>query len=574
MITPSETPFSVSFLSGNSKNWLPMTFVTDEKLLLSEEPSVTVEENRDLTLRFRGREGFLFTMDGLELLPFSGAVQKEDDTYLSPTSDRGLLLFAGQNFPLVPGYYVITVLAKNQKWYGLLEIKPRFLGKQSWEAMRDELAQEIKELSFDFIKRSTHISKAMEGALGIQSSLLLRFYTLSNEFSVVLHALDELSRTANARPVLAKKRIRLTSEEVLPNPRPLSYCGNDAAWCTYTTITRDLPENRFVKVLLEKLDTSLRFFMEEVDKHIESLTNTQESIARYKWDRDISLTNKGLNQFLLFKHRAKILRQSIKRVESSSWYQEAKVRRTEEIPQAVFLDPRYSVLYRLHHHLDHPEDSLMISSFYQFQWKRTDKLYELWGFLQFMKSLVKNGFSLQEGMAVTKAEGRYKLNSLDAGTTLWLARGNERISLTYDGEIPKSSDLTTRFQNPIFSNNPHRRPDLRLDYYTDELYLGSLVADFKYRDLLFLWEDEEKSAALRMQFNAYRDVNTRFYRDKNEVESIRDSRPVKEVWAVFPRNLPPQSDVDYSLKFLPLAPGLESNEKLGELLENYLDSLQ
>ena len=100
------------------------------------------------------------------------------------------------------------------------------------------------------------------------------------------------------------------------------------------------------------------------------------------------------------------------------------------------------------------------------------------------------------------------------------------------------------------------------------------MADFKYRDLLFLWQDETRSASLRRQFNAYRDMNTRFYRDLDETASLRDSRPVKEVWAVFPREIPGRSDEDYSLRFIPLAPGLSGNERLADELENYLTSLR
>lgn len=96
------------------------------------------------------------------------------------------------------------------------------------------------------------------------------------------------------------------------------------------------------------------------------------------------------------------------------------------------------------------------------------------------------------------------------------------------------------------------------------------MADFKYRDLLFLWQDETRSASLRRQFNAYRDMNTRFYRDLDETASLRDSRPVKEVWAVFPREIPGKSDEDYSLRFIPWRRASPATTALAEELENYL----
>jgi hypothetical protein len=58
-----------------------------------------------------------------------------------------------------------------------------------------------------------------------------------------------------------------------------------------------------------------------------------------------------------------------------------------------------------------------------------------------------------------------------------------------------------------------------------------------------------------------------------EAASLRDSRPVKEVWAVFPKEIPGRSDADYSLRFIPLAPGLPGNEELPDLLEKYIESI-
>ena len=239
----------------------------------------------------------------------------------------------------------------------------------------------------------------------------------------------------------------------------------------------------------------------------------------------------------------------------------------------VVMDPRYSVLYRLYKNLSRPAQSLDVSNFYQFQWKRTDKLYELWSFLQFIKALTARGWELEEGITVIKEEGRYRLSSLESGTEIKLKRDGEEVHLIYDGILPASSSDTDRKDHPLYTNNPHRQPDLRLDYYKGGLYYGSLVADFKYRDILFLWQDETRSASLRRQFNAYRDMNTRFYRDCDEITSLRDSRPVKEVWAVFPREIPGRSDEDYSLRFIPLAPGLTANSRLADELENYLTSL-
>lgn len=581
MITPSKLPFTLTFSGGWDKGVRYFNRFTDNPEELAEDraPGLTFTENQDIYIRFDAPRGFRFTMDGLDVVTIPGEERENGQTYIAPfrRQDQPLLLFEGQDFPLVPGYYVLTVEGGGRSWYGLMEITPKYMGKQSWQDMRDELTDEIRTLSFDFMKKNIHISKALEGALGLNTSMLLRFYTISSESSVVLSVLDELSHTANARMVLRLKQIR-QEEGRRPDPhiRPQHVKerpGAERMPALRTEITRDVEENRFAKSILLALDHILQQFLEEIDDPIRRLEEKQAELRKYTWGLEYKTGEKALSRLSLYRRRARRIKDSISRVSRAPWFEEAGTATEGEVPMTVFMDPRYSVLYRLYKNLSDPAQSLDVSSFYQFQWKRTDKLYEMWSFLQFIKALTAKGWELEEGISVIREEGRYRLSSLESGTEIKLRREGEEVHLTYDGILPASSADTDRENHPLYTNNSHRQPDLRLDYYKGGLYYGSLVADFKYRDLLFLWQDETRSASLRRQFNAYRDMNTRFYRDLDETASLRDSRPVKEVWAVFPREIPGKSDEDYSLRFIPLAPGLTGNHRLAEELENYLTSL-
>lgn len=581
MITPSKLPFTLTFSGGWDKGVRYFNRFTDNPEELAEDraPGLTFTENQDIYICFDAPRGFRFTMDGLDVVTIPGEERENGQTYIAPfrRQDQPLLLFEGQDFPLVPGYYVLTVEGGGKSWYGLMEITPKYMGKQSWQDMRDELTDEIRTLSFDFMKKNIHISKALEGALGLNTSMLLRFYTISSESSVVLSVLDELSHTANARMVLRLKQIR-QEEGRRPDPhiRPQHVKerpGAERMPALRTEITRDVEENRFAKSILLALDHILQQFLEEIDGPIRRLEEKQAELRKYTWGLEYKTGEKALSRLSLYRRRARRIKDSIGRVSRAPWFEEAGTATEGEVPMTVFMDPRYSVLYRLYKNLSDPAQSLDVSSFYQFQWKRTDKLYEMWSFLQFIKALTAKGWELEEGISVIREEGRYRLSSLESGTEIKLRREGEEVHLTYDGILPASSADTDRENHPLYTNNSHRQPDLRLDYYKGGLYYGSLVADFKYRDLLFLWQDETRSASLRRQFNAYRDMNTRFYRDLDETASLRDSRPVKEVWAVFPREIPGKSDEDYSLRFIPLAPGLTGNHRLAEELENYLTSL-
>lgn len=578
MITRSKLPFSLTFETKKEGIISARRFTIDPDRLTGHFPAaLALTENQDIFLRFEAPAGFRFTMDGLDIVTLPGQERESEQTYILPEGKKDILLFAGQDFPLVPGYYVMTVEGAGRAWYGILEINPRYMEKQSWQEMRDELVEEIKTLSFDFMKRNIHISRQLEGALGVNTEMLLRFYTIRDESPVVLNVLDELARTANSRLALRMKHVRtLGDRRTEPHIRPQHFHDRAGAPTTpalYTEMTWDVAENRFAKALLMKLDQNLFTFIKEIDGHVERLEDRQREIARFSRDREYRMGVKALSQFIDYRKRATLLRQSIRRVTLAPWYEETKGEMPETMPIAVFRDPRYSVLYRLYKNLENSFSSLDVSSFYQFQWKRTDKLYEMWGFLRFIKALMAKGWELEDGVEVLKEEGKYRLASLESGTEIRLKRENAEIRLVYDGIVPGNSADTSRDKAPLYTNNSHRQPDLRMDYYKEGLYYGSLVADFKYRDVLFLWQDENRSYSIRKQFNAYRDMNTRFYRDMTEAASLRDSRPVKEVWAVFPKEIPGRSDADYSLRFIPLAPGLPGNEELPDLLEKYIESI-
>lgn len=154
MTTPCKLPFSVAL--GKREAMRPFTrFTTHPEELKDAPPAWRFTENQDLYLRFEAPMGFRFTMDGLDIVTIPGEERYDGETWVRPRRAWDTLLFKGEDFPLVPGYYVLTVTGRGETWYSLLEITPRYMGKQSWQDMGEELLEEIKHLSFDFMKRAS-----------------------------------------------------------------------------------------------------------------------------------------------------------------------------------------------------------------------------------------------------------------------------------------------------------------------------------------------------------------------------------------------------------------------------------
>lgn len=541
--------------------------------------AIEIAENQDIAIKFTANEKDRLTMDGLDVAENEKLIKDEGNIYIKSQekNEAPILLFSGKDFPLVPGYYVITVKIENETYYGLIEITPKFMEKQSWQKMREELISEIKTLSFDFMKRNIQITKAMETALGVNMEMLMRFYIIHEECDYVMSVLDELSKTANTRLIIKKKRVydqNRQKDDTHIKPQHIKFReGSHSQTIVYMENTLDVEENRFVKRIIKKLHAILKTFIEELDKNASKLKLRQRELQEFTKNREYKMGKKALIHFKDYKQRATQLLNSIKEVEKTNWFIETRDTTDQNIPMTVFLDPRYSILYKLHKSLNKPEEMLSVSSFYRYQWKRTDKLYELWCFLQFIKAFTKNGWEIKKGPSVEKKDGKYRLSSLEAGTVICLTKEEKIVYLTYDGILPKSVKETDKKTNPIYTNNPHRQPDLRADFYKKKEYYGSLISDFKYRDIYYLWQNEEKSRALRRQFNAYRDVSTKYYKNYDEKTSLQSIRPVKEVWAIFPKEIPTMLDEDYNLKFISLAPGLKTNGKLKETLEEYIENI-
>lgn len=577
MTTPSKKPlFSVSLRTREGEK--AVRFSGDRESFPEGEfaPAVRLAENQDIDILFQAPGDFRFTMDGLDVVDIPGAEEQDGRQSIRP-GDRYVTLFEAKNFPLVPGYYVMTVTGRGRSWHGVVEILPKYLQKQQWQDMRDELTGEIRRLSFDFMRRTMHLDLPAEDMPGVDTEMLLRFYIVSDMAPHVMAVLAELSQSANSRITLRTRRVRKDQESGEDrHSRPQEERPGLSGPYVYSRrmeTTWDVSENRFAKAVLLALEEGLRQFTRAAAESREQLFREQEEAGRYRKGYQYQMREEALQRFSQYEARARQMRSAIRRAGRAPWFEETTAAHPLVPDMAALRDPRYAVLYRLHCRLRHPEESLAVSPFYRFQWKRTDKLYELWCFLSFIKALGKGGWQMKGGPAVTESGSRYILESLEPGTVISMTRGRQEIHAVYDAVIPDTAADTDRDSAPLYTNNPHRRPDMRIDCYEDGKYYGSLVADFKYRDIYKLWNDGNSLSEIRLQFNAYRDMNTKFYRDLDEKESIRSSRPVKEVWAVFPRETPPLADEDYSLRFISLAPGLSANGRLASQLELYFKNL-
>ena len=75
-------------------------------------------------------------------------------------------VFTHENFPLVPGFYYMTVTLEQVVYYSSFEIIPLHIKKQEWQIMKEEVSKDLDTLTQDFVKRYT---KSLHGSSGNNS---------------------------------------------------------------------------------------------------------------------------------------------------------------------------------------------------------------------------------------------------------------------------------------------------------------------------------------------------------------------------------------------------------------------
>ncbi|MEH7378244.1 hypothetical protein [Neobacillus drentensis] len=89
------------------------------------------------------------------------------------------------------------------------------------------------------------------------------------------------------------------------------------------------------------------------------------------------------------------MRGAIQWIKTAPWFESIGTYQSSDIPPVMNSDPRYRALYQLYRELKNEQFQLQNHQSYS----GTDKLYEIWGYLQFIKTLAGEelGFVPEKG---------------------------------------------------------------------------------------------------------------------------------------------------------------------------------
>ena len=248
----------------------------------------------------------------------------------------------------------------------------------------------------------------------------------------------------------------------------------------------DLPENQMIKKIIQSASKTLSEFIEAIAA-MKRDTRAEGSISESSRKGTDFIGTVRLTEM------ANKMRRALQWIKTAPWYGEVGPYSSSFVPHVMNMDPRYRTLFQLNRELINEKILFEMDKTYSYQWKRTDKLYEIWGIIQFIKMISGEelGFIPTSGWIYDENfEGqKLLLPTLPSNTKIEFVKGDLKLNLIYEALLPTQSKPTNEM-NPLYTRGTHTCPDGRLDVYKSEEYIGSIIFDFKYRPKKSIWDQE------------------------------------------------------------------------------------
>lgn len=540
-----------------------------------------INENESWTLTFEGNPNDKLYIDGLSLLKDENIQKDENDKYyISPDIKKNRTIIQLYNpsendtdevSGYLPGNFLLKLVTfNNEIYYSWLRVNPKFVDKNELESMRNEIDELVQELSLD------HYRSGNFGSYYLSNSILTKsdFETLS-----ILHSYKE-EFLSNYQELLndPKKRIKLSYtwanketgsldqisiKEMTKHPEK-----SNQVFGKIRTVTPDIIENTDLKknfIFLEKRITKLI-------KHINIELNN-------KFNQNVSLKeDKQIAQLYLSLIRYALNQKWLKEISADFLLYD----------NVLTLDHRYlffrKLVWNIKHISYHKPKFLRQYNYY---WKRTELLYELWGYLKVIKAMRNIGFSTNSGWFFDSyiKENQFELKD---GTTVNMTLNKPNLEILhakiiYNKKIKGTSQNNVEKDDPIWCSSNHNKPDIRINIYDSEMTLVYIIVlDSKYRKLDSCIRSKSNWSQLNdystSLFSEYPYKSDRYKERRNSIET---TKPIDTAtFILYPQEKDESSKNQYSgrladgrIQAIGLRPKNKSH-KLEEKLESCINKIE
>lgn len=580
----NNNEFFIEITQNNSPQ--QAKFFEKEMDFYNLEDAIVIKENVVTKLLFTCEDSNAkLYMDGIETL--NNDIAKEDidgQVYIEPSNNL-IDLYTVDNFPLIPGTFRMIVEIHNKKFYSKMKVEPKLFTEKELEVVKEDLEEEINGLAFELIKKNISIGEVFIEDLPID---LYKFLIIENKFFSVMAALEDLKIKPNYKIKKIYKTVREDEVKSIDEITIRNHLeGNlEEGFLKQPTIELDydLPENQWIKKIVIEIGIFLKEFIEVSENFVYKKKINIKKLKRYKNNENkIKDEERTIEYVINLMDLARKMKNAINILNSVEWFKSVSNRIGINLPHTLFFDSRYNLIYKLYQQLKGNDFTITLDNKFAFQWKRTDKLYEMWCFVKISRIIIgeKLGFRIDSGWLFNQTieSNKVLIPELESSTRLSFKKDDIYMNLTYDDSIPNYSSETSIYNTPLYITSSNRQPDGRIDVYKRDVYIGSIILEFKYRDRKGLWAvnytryQREMNSNVIKQLTAYGDnCSTRylFIKEGEKGSKYKNSiRPVMRVLIFYPKRTDVDIEIDevedHNLKFVRFTP---------EVLKNAEESLE
>jgi len=535
------TQFKLHFLQPHSH---PIThFVKNERELYEMPDSLITKviENKKLELLFMSdNQNDKLFFDLLDIV----IIDENEEMLFTIPSSTPLTIYDTQNYTgaLIPGYYKLKVVSNGENFFSWLKILPKQITEEEWITLRDEVENELNGLARDILYKRPGFEYHKESLLPL--SLLQKIDIISRNLSRWKSSIHSINKNPKLKidkeyKIVPVSKAKFT-DHVSVKMDNMHSKSKDHVHTRFNIINFEINENirikNIVKAISKEVDTLIQNFDDWIIK-INSQVKEKERYKRYGHvDTQLELYLNSIEELMLKRKHLKSVSNDCKEFLNTSWVKSLEnINTNSNIELAFYSNPHYRNIYQLFKTLQQENFSYSLNSNYTYYWKRTDQLYEIWGVIQLIKTISSEelGFNILSGWIYNpkiSSQNKIEIPFLDKGTSIEFVKDDYKIYLVYDDKIPNKE-----YQSLLFTKMKRNRPDVRLDFMIKDEYIGSLIIDFKYRPLHFIWNKHNQNTEVMEQLTMYKHgiSSTHIYSLSFPGQWDQFS-PIREVWAVYP----------------------------------------
>lgn len=316
--------------------------------------------------------------------------------------------YENQSVPLIPRIYTIKIIEENKTCFSYFLIVPKDLSKPDWELMKQDVEHKVKGLAIDFSQKKQirqEITDKKEDDISNFDSKINLFLSKEKELRFVIEKLKKEAKykinkhyrwePLGAKNLIDSVTIRKMSER--PDKKNMIYAAK-------RFLDYDVPENRWLKYILRELLNFTKKSIDVLNGLKESFKSDRVEKSRYDNRRaisDVEFQKRKLNTNLVNLDE-KIEKLTIVKSYISSFLSEyfvmgKNIKLSHTLPKSFMLNANYNFLYKLLISLDKNQQETNLDNFYDYYWKNTAELYEIWTFIKTIEAIIAIGYQPDTG---------------------------------------------------------------------------------------------------------------------------------------------------------------------------------